>query len=247
MRHIDCETTDSNQTLTGKQKQWIADNCASGIFRDKKHFIATFNAVFNESKTFDAMNTYLARNNITLVTKASMPSYTDEQIQWLLDNYDSYEVFADLVRDFNVHFHTNRSHATLTSYCVRTLKLRAYDRHRHNVGQFKKGKVVEESPLGTIRYNGQRNLCFIKVQMCQGRSRDTLGHNLKAPFWKPLQDKIWEEHYGAIPKGYIACSLTDDPYEQNIENIALIDKRGKCIMTKKEWWTDNAKFATTQL
>ena len=242
--HIDCATTDSNKTLTDVQKQWILDNCELGIFKDKKHFVATFNAIFNETKTFDAMNTYLARNNIVLVTKASMPAYTDEQTQWILDNYDSYDVFADLVRDFNEHFHTNKAHPSLTGYCVR-LNLRKFDKHRTNAGQFKKGLVVEESPIGTIKYNKQRNLCFIKVKMCKGKSRDTSGHNLKAPFWKPLQDKIWEDHYGAIPQGYMACSLTDDPYEQNIENIALIDKRGKCIMSKKEWWTDNPKFTAT--
>ena len=243
--YIDCVTTDNNKTLTDEQKQWILDNCGLGIFKDKKHFIATFNAVFNENKTFDAMNTYLARNNIVLITKASMPAYTEAQRQWILDNYDNYDVFADLVRDFNAEFHTNKAHASLTGYCVNNLKLREFDRHRENAGQFKKGLVVEESPIGTIKYNKQRNLCFIKVQMCKGKSRDTSGHNLKAPFWKPLQDKIWEDHCGTIPEGYIACSLTGDPYEQNIENIALIDKRGKCIMSKKDWWSDKPKFTAT--
>ena len=242
--HIDCETTDSNQPLTTEQKQWILDNCELGIFKDKKHFIATFNAIFNETKTFDAMNTYLARNNIVLVTKASMPAYTEEQTQWILDNYDSYEVFADLVRDFNARFHTKKSHASLTGYCVR-LKIRDFDRNRENAGQFKKGLIKEEAPIGTIAYNKQRNLCFIKVKLCKGKSRDTLGHNLKEPFWKPLQDKVWEDNYGAIPNGYMACSLTNDPYETDIKNIALIDKRGKCIMSRKEWWDDNPKFTAT--
>lgn len=101
---------------------------------------------------------------------------------------------------------------------------------------------MAEAPLGTVVYNKQRNLCFIKVQMCEGKSGNTKGHNLKEPFWKPLQNKIWEEKIGAIPEKYIACSLTDNPYEQDIENIALIDKRGKAVMSRKNWWSDNAKF-----
>ena len=171
---------------------------------------------------------------------------TDTQEQWLKDNYAKYEVVADLVKAYNNTFNTCVKHSTLTKKCV-TLGLHTYDKHRCNVGQFVKGKKYgsEECHIGTIRYDGQTKMCYIKVKMCEGMSRETSGHSYKAPFWKQLQNKVWEDNYGKVPDGYVACPLNQNPYEQDIKKIALIDKRGKCIMTRKDWWSENAKFTAT--
>lgn len=230
------------------QAKWIRENVSLGIFRDKKHFLATFNAIFNDNRTFDAIVNYLAKNNLTLITKYNTPKFSEEQTAWLKSNYSKYDVFADFVRAYNDHFGTAWGYNNIMSHC-RTLDLHEYSRSRRmqNAGQFKKGQKYgpEECPIGTIRYNKQRGVCFIKVQMCGGRSRDTSGHNLKEPFWRVLQDKVWEDERGTIPEGYMACPLNCNPYEDNINNIGLIDKRGKAIMGRKGWWTDNVKFTAT--
>ncbi len=247
MPHIDCITTDINNSWKPEYRKWIEDNLNTGVFRDKKHFLKVFNAVFNENKSFDSLAQYLSKNNLTIATPHTVKHYTDEQDKWLKENCSKYEVFSDLVVAYNMKFGTAKNYSQLSSRC-KVLGVRQYDaKRRTNRGNFKKGQKygAEECPLNTIRYDKQRNMCFIKVQMCEGKSRETSGHNLKAPFWKILQNKIWEDNYGYIPDGYVACSLTDDPYEQNIENIALIDKRGKAIMGRKEWWSDNAKFTNT--
>lgn len=233
------------EPFSEEQVAWIKENASCGVFRDKKHFLSVFNAIFNDNRSLDGMINYLHRNNITVVTKHNTPRFSDEQTRWLKNHYCEYSVFADLVRAFNDQFDANIGYNNLASRCV-TLGLRKYDKKRRerNSGQFLKGKKYgsEECKIGTIRYNKQRNMCFIKVQMCEGKSSDTSGHHLKEPFWKPLQDKIWEDHFGMIPAGYMACSLNCNPYEEDVKNIGLIDKRGKAIMSRKRWWSDNPKF-----
>ena len=245
MPKIDCATTDANQTLTTAQRKWIEDNLSTGVFRTKKHFVQTFNAVFGEHKSFDALSTYMQKNGLKLITKCSLPSYSSEQRDWLINHFYDYEVFADLVVEFNKVFNCSVKYSALSSYCKRNLHLN-YE-WVSNRGQFKPGVNygTDECPIGTIRYNKQQNLCYIKVKMCNGTSRNTLGHNYKYPFWKRLQDKIWEDNYGVIPDGYTACALNNDPYEQDINKIGLIDKRGKCIMSRKEWWSDIPAFTST--
>ncbi|MBR4377318.1 MAG: hypothetical protein IKP50_00310 [Bacilli bacterium] len=247
MPKVDCLTTDFNKAWSKEYREWIENNLNTGVFKDKKHFLKVFNAVFNETKTLNALTQYMKKNNLTLSTPYNLARYTEEQEEWIKENCSKYEVFAEFVKDFNLKFGTSKSHSGLTSKCE-SLGLRfSNPSRRRNSGNFKKGinYGIEECPIGTIRLNKQTNLYYIKVQLCNGIAPRENGHNYKEPYWKMLQNKIWEDNYGKIPDGYIACSLTNDPYEQNIENIALIDKRGKSVMGRKEWWSDNAKFTAT--
>lgn len=247
MPSVDCKTTDRQNSWTPEYREWIESNLHTGIFKNRQHFLNTFNAIFNENKTLTALTQYMSANGLILDTKYNSSRYTEEQEEWLKENCSNYPVFADLVKAFNSTFNLNKSHASLTSKC-QSLGIRLSDSSRRiNSGNFKKGIKygAEECPIGTIRLNKQTNLCYIKVKLCNGQTNREHGHNYREPFWKMLQNKIWEDNYGAIPEGYIACSLTNDPLEQNIENIALIDKRGKCIMGRREWWSDNAKFTNT--
>lgn len=238
------------EPFTEEQAAWIKRNVSYGVFRDKKHFLAVFNALFNDNRTLDSIIAYFRKNNLTLRTKHNTPAFSEEQTEWIKEHYSEYEVFADFLRAYNDHWNSAVGYANLSSYCV-TLKLRKYDssRRKSNAGQFKKGFKYgpEECPIGSVRYNKQRDLAFVKVQMCGGKSRETTGHNLKEPFWKPLQDKVWEDAYGEIQDGYMACPTNCNPYETDIEHIALIDKRGKAIMGRKRWWSDNELLNRTAI
>ena len=244
MPSVDCRTTDRQNSWTPEYRKWIEDNLHTRAFRNRQHFLDTFNAIFNENKTLTALTQYMSANGLILDTRYNSSRYTTEQEEWLKENCSNYPVFADLVKAFNATFNLNKSHAGLTSKC-QSLGLRFSDSsRRRNSGNFKKGvnSGLEECPIGTIRLNKQTNLCYIKVKLCNGQTNREHGHNYREPFWKMLQNKIWEDNYGVIPDGYMAVALTDDPYEQNIENIALIDKRGKSVMRRKDWWTDNKTF-----
>lgn len=228
-----------------EQEKWIRENVSCGFFKNRKHFLATFNALFNDNRTLDSMARYLCKHGLILETKQNKPSFSTEQDEWLRQEYDQGAVFADLVKKYNDRFGTAVGYVNLISHC-KTLGLHEYksERRKDNTGQFQKGvkSGQEEAPIGTIAYNRQRDLCFIKVRMCNGKSRGTSGHDYKLPYWKPLQDKVWEDNFGEIPDGYMACVLNCNPYEQDASKIALIDKRAKAVMSRKGWWTENIKF-----
>ena len=77
--------------------------------------------------------------------------------------------------------------------------------------------------------------------LCNGNSRADKDncHSYKEPFWKPLQKKVWEDHYGDVPEGYVVCSLNGNLCDTDINNIGIIDRRGTAMLGKNQWWTDN--------
>ena len=243
-RHGISVNADSKDALyTEEQVSWIEQNLSNGLFDDLKHFTDTFNAIFNESKGYNTMSVYLYKHGLKLQTKRNRRRYTDEQIKWLKVNSGKYSTFQDCVDDFNNLFGTEHSFERLRSYCISNGWCERKKKTDSNRGQWKKGGThQEECPIGTIRY--QNNKPYIKVKMCNGKSRaeseNNQHHGLKEPFWKPLQKKIWEDHYGEVPKGYVVCSLNGDRADENIKNIGIIDKRYTGVMGSKGWWTENS-------
>ena len=255
MRKHDIKFSSENR-LPEEQKEWIRENAQIIEWKNTKHFTDTFNALFGTNKTENAMNNYLFDNKIQIRSKKTVGSYTDEMNKWLIDNYSKYDCdFVSLANDFNRKFGTDYSNVRIAKHCARNLKIhkprkkekqkrstKPKDELFRNKGQFVAGKPNGKGlPVGTIRYNSDGRP-FIKVLENDGKS-GTLsgrkGHNYKEPWWMPLQKKIWVDHYGEVPKGYVVISLTGNPNDTDIKNIGIIDKRGTAIMAKQGWWTDN--------
>lgn len=235
----------SNNRLTAEQKQWITDNARIIEWRNTKHFADTFNALFGTSKTATTMNSYLNRRGIQLRCPKTTDHYTDEMRAWLIKNYAEYECdFVSMAKDFNNKFSKDYSSVRLAKYCARHLKIHIPKKKGRNKGCFETGKRNKSAvglPIGTIRHNSDGRP-FIKVLESDGGSGKLSGykgHNYKEPWWKPLQKKIWEDHYGEVPEGYLVCSLNGNPNDTDIRNIGIIDKRGTVRMAKHGWWTDN--------
>lgn len=243
-RHGISVNADSKDALyTEEQVRWIESNLSNGLFDDLKHFVDTFNAIFNENKGYNTISCYLYKNGLSLQTKRNRRKYTDEQIEWLKRNSGKYDTFKDCVDDFNNLFGTEHSYERLRSYCISNGWCKSGSKKDANRGQFKQGGTHQkECPIGTIKY--QNNKPYIKVMMCNGKSRaeskDNQHHGLKEPFWKPLQKKIWEDHYGEVPKGFIVCSLNGNREDTDIRNIGIIDKRYTGVMGSHGWWTENS-------
>lgn len=175
---------------------------------------------------------------------------------WLVRHFNDYDLdFVSMANDFNAIFNTNYSNVRIAKHCERGLKIHeprkkcgnkeiksAGENQFTNKGQFQTGKTNNRGlPVGTIRYNSDGRP-FIKVLENDGRSgklSGRKGHNYKEPWWMPLQKKIWVDHYGEVPDGYVVISLNGNPNDTDIKNIGIIDKRGTAVMAKKGWWTDN--------
>lgn len=238
----------SEGRLTAEQIKWIKENVRAIEWRNTKHFTDTFNAIFGTNKNKLAMNDYICRNGLQLLCPKTMDHYTDEMRQWLIKNYKKYECdFVRMAEDFNKIYGTNYSASRITKYCERNLKIHTPKKKKGNLnkGTFQTGNTLQVHnalPVGTIRYNNDGRP-YIKVLESDGKSgklSKQKGHSFKEPWWKPLQKKIWEDHYGEVPEGYVVISLNGNPNDTDIKNIGIIDKRGTARMAKNGWWTDNS-------
>jgi hypothetical protein len=225
---------------TEEELKWIEDNLDAGVFRNQQHFVDVFNALFGTSVTKSAMVAVLSNRGWKLTTYHNTPRWTDEMDEWLRENYPAYDCdFVRMADDFNEVFGTNKANYDIT----KRLERKGIHKPRKKAGNINKGcfkrgqKGINALPVGTIRYNSDGRP-FIKVQECNGESGagSGSGHNYREPWWKPLQKKIWEDHYGDVPDGYIVCSLNGDPSCTDIEQIGIIDKRGTVRMAKNGWW-----------
>lgn len=255
-RHIHLNSKCNNNRYTDEQKKWLRNNLDSIEWNNQKHFADTFNALFNDHKTVAAINAYLSKHKYVVKTKHNTYHYTDEMDLWLKNNYDKYDMdFVQMAKDFNSLFNVDFSNCRLQKHLMRvgihiprkkTKRFKPKSESRpesaeyRNHGMFKAGHTrTPELPIGTIRHNSDGRP-FIKVMLCEGSAgKGEKGHNYREPWWKPLQKKIWEDHYGEVPEGYVVCSLNQNPDDTDIKNIGIVDKRGTAVMAKKGWWTDN--------
>lgn len=235
----------SENRLTKEQADWIAENVQTIEWRNTKHFTDTFNALFGTSKTAGTMNSYLFKNGLHIRSKKTTHKYTQEMNEWLVEQYPKYNYdFVKMAEDFNAKFGTDYSNCRIAKYCERNLRIHEPRKKKHatNKGMFKEGKPNNRGlPVGTIRYNSDGRP-FIKVLESDGHSKamsNYKGHNYKEPWWMPLQKKIWVDHHGEVPNGFEVVSLNGNPNDTDIKNIGIIDRRGKAVMAKKGWWTDN--------
>lgn len=223
-----------------EQLKWIEDNLDVGVFRNQKHFTDVFNALFGMSITSQQMSELLYRRGWRLKTEFNRPKWTEEQDEWLKEKYAEIgSDFTAMADEFNAVFGTDKSNSCIAKHLLRAgIHKPAQKKGHYNKGAFKPGQpnVKGELPIGTIRYNSD-GTPYIKVKLCNGENRHgDGGHNYKKPWWKPLQETIWEDNYGEVPEGYMVCSLSGKRGETDPNMLVLLDKRMNARMAKNNWW-----------
>lgn len=152
--------------------------------------------------------------------------YTDEMKVFIFENYKgkTSQELADLV---NKHFGTsftalqmrrfrgnNKLKSGLTGHFKKGLiphnKGKKFPNMPQNSGQFKKGsKPPNWVPVGTIRYTTDG---YPKIKIAEPN------------IWKQMHRKVWEEHYGPIPRGHVVVFLNGDKTNWDILNLACLSK-----------------------
>lgn len=247
-------------SYTEEQKQWIVENAQAKVWKNAKEFVDAFNEKFQTNRTLSAMNTWMNRYKITISTyHNSTVYYTDEMENWLINNFNNYPDYVSMAKDFNELFNTDKSNWAIRRHCIGTLKLletgnvssvkrgnRTYT--KGNAGMFVKGQVGHNGlPVGTIRYHNVDGRPYIKVMDCDGKCTNDAykRHSFQEPFWKPLQKKIWEDHYGEVPEGYMVCSLNGNPHDTDVKNIGIITRGAAALMAKNGWWSEEKGITAT--
>lgn len=153
--------------------------------------------------------------------------YTEQEKQYILDNLRNYNSYSEFCNVFNTVFSCNVDVTSIRDLCTKRLH---YGINK-NSGKYKTGHRLKSLPIGTIRKTS--NGCtYIKVQDTASKFN---GYCL--PDWMPLQRKIYEDHYGCIPKDSFVCFLDCDSNNFSIENLYCINRRISIRMSQYGWWS----------
>ena len=162
--------------------------------------------------------------------------YTEEQKQWLIDNYDSYDAVVDLAKEFIDVFGLERNYKSIADYCFRKLGLNK-DINKKVVPN-KKYKVGDEKFEGGYYY--------IKVKEYERTGK--FDNKKQKQCWKQKQRVIWENYHNQeIPDDCQIVFLNGDRSDFNIENLYCVKKKYLPYMERNHWFSDNPELTLTAI
>lgn len=153
-------------------------------------------------------------------------TYSEKERRFCLDNIKRFDSYKDFAEAFNKYFGTEISESKLKDLCCKRLK--------KGIGKsktcFKNGSRARALPIGTIRKASYGK--YIKVS-------DTLTgvSGYKKPDWLPLQKKLYQDVYGAIPENKMVIFLDCDRSNFSIENLYCIDRCVSMELAKNRWYS----------
>lgn len=182
-----------------------------------KELTVAYNKVFGENRTADVMKSHIR----LLGLKQERRRTTKEEDVWLAKNAPllSVEKTAEL---FNKHFGSSKSAQVLKVRCNKYLKV-----HHANV----RGEACKLPLNAETHYSS--NYTYVKV------SNKATGSNGFYKNWKPKQRIVWEEHYGALPKGQFIVFLDKNRRNCSITNLYAVTGQILRELGKKQWFSEN--------
>lgn len=163
--------------------------------------------------------------------------YSDEQVEWLKQNFSLASSYKQLAELFNRKFHSSRTPAQLSDKCGKNLKLTGMP----NSSKYGR-KAKEELPIGTIRKTAVGT--YIKVKLCKSGAHMS---GYRKPFWRPLQRKIYQDKYGEIGDNDMICFLDGNQENYDIDNLYCINRQISQMMSTNNWWTKSREHTLTAI
>ena len=161
--------------------------------------------------------------------------YTPEQVEWMATNITKFNYWVEFQTEFNSFFGESKSADTLKKFVYNTLKIKPNYKHS---GRFIRGISTTTLPLGTIRTDSH-GATYIKVAEVP-TSTYTKGY--ERPYWIPLKEKVWIEHYGDIPNGKIITFLNKDTNDYSIDNLACVDRNIMGQLSLNKWYFEDPQL-----
>lgn len=163
--------------------------------------------------------------------------YTNEQVEWLKQNFKSASSYKQLAELFNFKFHASRTPEQLKEKCGKNLKLTGMP----NSSKYGR-KTKEELPVGTIRRTTVGT--YIKTKLCKSTAHMS---GYKKPFWLPLQQKIYQDKFGEIGANDMICFLDGNQENYDIDNLYCITRQISAMMSARRWWTKSKEHTLTAI
>lgn len=178
------------------------------------------NDIFDRERTKDSVKCRARKIGIA----GKHDPYTAEQDEWIREHVNEYDNYADMAKDFNIVFGTNKADRGIQSHAVRYLGIVSGRQ------AFKKGNIPHnQRPVGAERYHEASGLVYVKISDTGIKNKD----------WIAKQRKIWTEYYGEIPKGYNVIFLDGDKNNYNIENLMCVSDRVNRTLESRHWHFNN--------
>lgn len=222
------------RTYTQKQLEFLREGYLS---MQVPELTIAFNERFGTDKSEAAIKSCLTKHGFTCgrptgLPKGTFTSYTQEQAQFIIDNYAGRSV-DEMTGLFNDTFGTGKSSGQIRAF-VKNHKVRS-GRTGHfpqghqpwntgtkgltgtNSGSFKKGQQpVSQKPIGYERISRDG---YIEIKIAE--TNPYTGHKTR---FKQKHVVIWEEAHGPIPKGLNLRFLDGNKQNCSLDNLELITR-----------------------
>lgn len=222
---------------TDEQVEWLFENCL--YYNSYRILRKDFNERFGTAKSVQAIQQYITKKlNIHLKTEKTSEHFTEEQEEWLKNNYDLYPTYRELAVEFNRIFHRDKSANSIREKCNKNLGLTGM----LNEGRYVTGHIKEQCPIGTIR-KSSNGYIYVKVK----DNKDSHISGYAEPYWLPIQKKIWQDHYGEVPEDKMVIFLDGNRENLDIGNLYCIDRKISACMAKNNWYTNSREHTLTAI
>lgn len=193
---------------TNYNDEWIRENYLS--YPSYKELVAEYNNIFSTNLKLAAFKNH-CRYKLNLVKpRKKCRHYTEEQVNWLKENYPKYGCSKTLSM-FNKKFNETRSYSSMK-----------------NFGQQYGIKVDKNVAINNKVTNGgkpKRNIGDIRKECGRYVIKTENG-------WEFLSKNVYEKHYGQVPDGYLIKYLDNNPENNNIENLVAIPRSYIGLLSK---------------
>ena len=163
---------------------------------------------------------------------------TAEQREYIKENLAKFRTIREFREHFNEKFKQDIRQSSMEAFITNTLKIR----RGVNEGKFKKGEGYKYRalPIGTIRKHQGRTV--IKVQQSGERMK-----SYSRPDWITMQEYVYAQSRGEVPKGKYICFLDGNTENFDIENLYPIDRKISCYMSRNRLWSKDAELTKTAI
>lgn len=212
-----------NKTLNlklGNRHQWTTEELEWVRLHVQDHtwkeLAEEFNKEFGLNVTANAIKVISRKHNIQHEVELGV-KFTDEQVQWLIENVPGADSWEKVTEEFNKVFNTSKRQTALRS------KMRYIEDvfiNQGRTGCHIGATAHNELPIGSERVLNSR-YTYVKT----GKKT-----------WTPKQKVIYEKKHGPIPKDSFVIFLNNDCTDFRLENLYLVDRKIHGSMCSRGWY-----------
>lgn len=198
--------------------KWLRDN--TNNYRWNEELYINFQKQFNSNLTEKQVRDKIHRMGLKLKTTM----FSDEEIKWLIKNYNCKKSYNELSQEFYKDFGKKINKHTLKS----TSNKIGLRKDKENYA-FENAISKTRLPVGTEKiFNG-----FVYVKTSEAREKNRT-HKAYHENWKMKAHYLWEKENGKIPKGYCLCYKDGNKLNCELENLYLLTPKelGKLVKNK---------------